>query len=664
MLVRHLMAAGADVGGLVEQLASDEASVRGAAVEGAGDYGAEAIAPVARLLDSDKPEVAAAAKWALEKIAARAVIVESERRAVSLALCDVASEVNARAGRDWLFWLLSYAGDEEAVPYLAASLDQDDAFDMAVFALRAIGGPKAASAVAQRMPDTFGERRLALINALGHIGGRRAERALTSVAKQRGTDGTAALEALGRLGSMKGAAVAWARMEQGADAAAEDAYLRVAEQQSARRARRMYMRLLANTTDPKMQSGALHGLASAGNASSVELILPHLASRRADVYAAAQNALHQIPDKRTNGRLIEALSHEDADVRAGALAALDARGSDAATPHVEAALADSSGTVRAMALRLLARRGDAQYAEVFTRFVDAESEEERAEAVHGYLNAADAAYTHGDLAQALSMYHIALERGPGAPERTRALAGMTLLAQVASAELAVPYLSDSEVADAAAACVIAVGRDAVKSDRDLTVRLFQAVLAGTASREPANEAAEGLRRLGVEVRAAEKAGFITNWHIAGPFARAPFEHAYPPEKGFDPEATYPGTRGTKAAWRRHHIDDAVGIMDLVAYYTPYTNEVTAYGRAEVTVENAQDVLVKLGSDDAVMCWLNGERIHANEVYRRIKPDQDVVATRLKKGVNVVLIKVIQGGGGWGFCVRLADPSGAPIAFNN
>jgi quinoprotein glucose dehydrogenase len=65
----------------------------------------------------------------------------------------------------------------------------------------------------------------------------------------------------------------------------------------------------------------------------------------------------------------------------------------------------------------------------------------------------------------------------------------------------------------------------------------------------------------------------------------------------------------------------------------------------------------LGSDDGVRVWINGELVHTNPAYRAAAPDQDRVSVRLKKGWNKVLLKVLQGAGGWGYYLRFADPGG-------
>ena len=65
----------------------------------------------------------------------------------------------------------------------------------------------------------------------------------------------------------------------------------------------------------------------------------------------------------------------------------------------------------------------------------------------------------------------------------------------------------------------------------------------------------------------------------------------------------------------------------------------------------------LGSDDGVRVWVNGGLVHTNPTYRAAEPDLDRVSVRLLKGWNRVLVKDLQGAGGWGFYLRFADREG-------
>ncbi|MCA9442888.1 MAG: hypothetical protein KC964_18945, partial [Candidatus Omnitrophica bacterium] len=55
-----------------------------------------------------------------------------------------------------------------------------------------------------------------------------------------------------------------------------------------------------------------------------------------------------------------------------------------------------------------------------------------------------------------------------------------------------------------------------------------------------------------------------------------------------------------------------------------------------------------GSNDGIQLWLNGERLLSSKASRTARPGDESVELPLKKGLNTVLLKVDQLGGGWGF----------------
>jgi hypothetical protein len=82
-----------------------------------------------------------------------------------------------------------------------------------------------------------------------------------------------------------------------------------------------------------------------------------------------------------------------------------------------------------------------------------------------------------------------------------------------------------------------------------------------------------------------------------------------------------------------------------------------YGLAYVHSPDDRSSHILLGSDDGVRVWLNDELVHSNPAYRGQSVDQDKVKVSLHKGWNKLLVKVLQGAGGWGFSLRFADPDG-------
>jgi hypothetical protein len=153
--------------------------------------------------------------------------------------------------------------------------------------------------------------------------------------------------------------------------------------------------------------------------------------------------------------------------------------------------------------------------------------------------------------------------------------------------------------------------------------------------------------------------FITEWNLIGPFD-APdmsfLQVAYPPEKEVGLDKHYPGKGGSEVGWKKASAPPT-GSVDLSEIFQP-NEQVVGYGLTYIYSPDERSTHILLGSDDGVRVWLNDELIHSNPAYRAHSPDQDKIKVTLRPGWNKLLIKVLQGAGGWGFYLRLADPDGS------
>ena len=85
------------------------------------------------------------------------------------------------------------------------------------------------------------------------------------------------------------------------------------------------------------------------------------------------------------------------------------------------------------------------------------------------------------------------------------------------------------------------------------------------------------------------------------------------------------------------------------------NDVTSYALLILESSKKQsDVTIGVSSDDSIKVWLNGEEVHKNPVNRgrggtpaNINGYQDRFEVDLKKGANLLMVKVSERGGGWG-----------------
>lgn len=73
-----------------------------------------------------------------------------------------------------------------------------------------------------------------------------------------------------------------------------------------------------------------------------------------------------------------------------------------------------------------------------------------------------------------------------------------------------------------------------------------------------------------------------------------------------------------------------------------------------------DVTMALGSNDQARLYLNGKDIYAFQDARILALDADKGRVQLKKGVNVVVFKVINEQNSWQGSMRFLDKTGAPV----
>ena len=120
-------------------------------------------------------------------------------------------------------------------------------------------------------------------------------------------------------------------------------------------------------------------------------------------------------------------------------------------------------------------------------------------------------------------------------------------------------------------------------------------------------------------------------------------------------------RGRAMTWRRYRspeyaLDFKQAVEggrgeDVVAYAVCYVH----------APEERKDVKLYIGSNDQGKVWLNGQVVLVHEKSRSLKKDADVAAgLTLRKGENVVILKVANDKGNWQGCLRFGDKAGTPM----
>lgn len=93
-----------------------------------------------------------------------------------------------------------------------------------------------------------------------------------------------------------------------------------------------------------------------------------------------------------------------------------------------------------------------------------------------------------------------------------------------------------------------------------------------------------------------------------------------------------------------------------------TDNTVTYAYATVEMAEAKQMIIAVGSDDAVKVWLNGECIHSHWTMRGVEIDTDMFDGVFVKGTNHLLLKVLNGEVDYGFSCRILTQGEAPLSY--
>ncbi|MDA0838623.1 MAG: hypothetical protein O2857_12650 [Planctomycetota bacterium] len=164
--------------------------------------------------------------------------------------------------------------------------------------------------------------------------------------------------------------------------------------------------------------------------------------------------------------------------------------------------------------------------------------------------------------------------------------------------------------------------------------------------------------------------YLQHWQLVGTFEnkddeeQTGFAADFGPEKGYDPQATYDGSDGTKVRWHPIHKKGSPPLgwpmIDLRRHFEK-KDYVCAYAYTSVVSDQDREAVMVASFSDSPVVWLNGEKVFEKKhIVRDIKLDMHRIPVQLKKGQNAILMKVCQVWLSWGFYVRLEDKNGRPL----
>ena len=165
-------------------------------------------------------------------------------------------------------------------------------------------------------------------------------------------------------------------------------------------------------------------------------------------------------------------------------------------------------------------------------------------------------------------------------------------------------------------------------------------------------------------------GYLATWLVLSPIALAEGQQGaeglakeqVKDESGLKPKlGDKVDLAGKEMTWKLAEAKE--GVLDFNELNGGTTEQSVAYAVSYIMADQDHDgVTLKVGSDDQVRVYLNGKLVHSIDEARALEKDEDTIAgLTLKKGRNVVVLKVVNEGEDWQGSVRVLDKEGAPIA---
>jgi putative membrane-bound dehydrogenase-like protein len=148
---------------------------------------------------------------------------------------------------------------------------------------------------------------------------------------------------------------------------------------------------------------------------------------------------------------------------------------------------------------------------------------------------------------------------------------------------------------------------------------------------------------------------IMSWRIVGPVL-IDDKPSFSLDTPIDFTASLHGEGGKSLAWKERKAIDSKGQIDLNQVYPGTAEDRAAFAYAEVTSKEARKAHMVGGSDDTLTVWVNGKQVFDFSDRRGFEPEASRFEADLIPGVNRILVKCGNRGGGWQFALAVALPA--------
>lgn len=500
------------------------------------------------------------------------------------------------------------------------------------------------------------EVRIAALRALRHLGDSSTVILLaTAAAEDSGPQREAARESLSLLRGEDVDDVMLAAMQEQTDAALRRELIRGL---AARRCRPAVPALFTASEDQDeiVRVAAFDALGSlAGEDDLTALVARLLNVEGSDARQAAENAVVETaariadPSQRADP-VLAVLDQTDGPVRVSLIRVLGRIGGAGALEAIRAETSASDPDVTDAVVRALAGWPDPEVTDDLLYIARTSSEQtHRVLALRGYVRLVRLPSERQPV-DTFKMLDQAMALATRPDEKKLVLGGLAEVRHLDALMLAELQLGDEALRDEAAACMLTIARALAAEQHDAALAAIDKVNATPTSdkvHQQANETTKFIERF---------EGYSATWLISGPYLAEGrkfedmFETVFPPESTGAPDVAW----GPLAINNRDNpwvflLDKAIGGSNRCVYV-----------RTDIWSDQQQPASLQIGSDDAVKAWLNGQLVHTKLTVRPVTPAEDKATVTLNQGWNTLMLKIVQGGGGWGFCAGFKNPDGGKL----
>jgi WD40 repeat protein len=211
------------------------------------------------------------------------------------------------------------------------------------------------------------------------------------------------------------------------------------------------------------------------------------------------------------------------------------------------------------------------------------------------------------------------------------------------------------------------GRRLITASRDGTIKIRQAASPDQIALWARQDQETALRLAAWQRPVAGAPGFIQDWLILAPIALKAGQRGakglereqLPGEANLQPRAGEPvRVDGREWTWRAYHGEEPV--LDFNRFAGELSDHHVAYAVCYLISERErEDLLLQIGSDDQAKVYLNGQEVYKHIWDRGLFTLDPIGPVTLRKGMNVLVLKVVNEGLTWEGCARFVDPEDNP-----